>query len=44
MLKNKIILAIKLKDVVFILLINDKMPTIGILTFNEQDKLLAQLS
>ena len=33
MLKNEVFLALKLLDVVFILLINVKMPTIGILTF-----------
>ena len=34
MLKNKTLLALKLSDAVFILLINAKMPTIvGILTF-----------
>ena len=37
-------LALSLSDVVFIMLINVKMPTIvGILIFYEQDKLRAQL-
>ena len=46
MLKNtQIVLAIKLSDVVFILLINVKMPTIvGILTYMSMDKVCAQLS
>ena len=41
---NKFI-ALRLSDVVFIMLINVKMPTIvAILTFYEQDKFCAQLN
>ena len=40
-----IILALNFLGIVFILLINVKMPTtVGILTFYEQDKFCAQLS
>ena len=43
--QKKKFLALSLLDVVFIMLINVKMPTIvGILTFYEQDKFCAQLS
>ena len=47
MLKDMDFASIKLPDVVFIMLINVKMPTIvGILHFNiyEQDKFRAQVS
>ena len=45
MQKNEDHLAFKVSDVVFIMLINVKIPTIiGILTFNQHDKIHAQLS
>ena len=45
MVKIKIFLVLKLSDVVFILLINIKMPKIfGIFNIYEQDKAHAQLS
>ena len=43
--QKKKFLTLSLSDVVFIMLINIKMPTtVGILTFYEQDKFRAQLS
>ena len=44
MLQNKDVSCLQLLDVVFIMLINVKMPTVvGILTFNEHDKFHTQL-